>query len=345
MHQWKKILAERKLIKEVTIEGCNISITLHDQYNNVDNFYSINNMFANLWYLNSEFSAVFERATPHSNAPFLKLKTINTYPTPQVALNALISFGSNTLKNTKNVALPAEQAEAPDEKEEVEQEVNMVKPKKKRGVIHPWKKLLSTGELIQSLEIKEGLVFIKLVPQYNQRSFFKGINIMLQKLYDSSAQCQEIYRRPTSHTSSPYLILLANNTHPDPTAYLNDLINMAKQPSKQKVAKETDNSSEKGSVAGIVIVAAEEPAKPVQPAKPEVKVEDLYDIFNDLLADPIVDLEQPEFSISNIENAPFLGFDYVSPIKLPEKFASSTTQLVANDKKKVPILRLKLNRQ
>lgn len=343
MHQWKKILAERKLIKEVTIEGLNISITLHDQYNNADNFYSINNMFANLWYLNSEFTAVFERATPHSNAPFLKLKKMNTYPTPQVALNALISFGSNTLKNTKNVALPAEEAgdEAPDEKEEVEQEVKRVKPKKKRGIIHPWKKLLSTGELIQSLEIKDGLVYIKLVPQYNQRSFFKGINIMLQKLYDSSAQCQEIYRRPTSHTSGPYLILLANSTHPDPTAYLNDLIHMAKQPSKQKIAKKTDNSSEKGSVVSV-IQPEEEPAKALQS---EVKVEDIYDIFRDLLAEPIIDLEQPEFSISNIENATFLGFDYIPPIKLPEIFPSSTTQAVANDEKKVPILRLKLNRQ
>lgn len=342
MHQWKKILAERKLIKEVTIEGCNLSITLHDQYNNKDNYYSINTMFSNLWYLNSEFSAVFERATPHNNAPYLKLHKINTYPTVKAAINALIGFGSNTLKNSNVVALPSDEVGviAPDEEEEVEHEVKIVKPKKKRGIIHPWKKLLSNGELIQSLEIKESLVFVKLIEQYNKKSFYKAINIMLQKLYDKSTDCQKTYRRPTTHTSCPYLIVLDQNSLHDPATLLNGLIHSAKQGASNN--PKAFKKPESGSV--LVVQKTEVPSKPVQSV---AKVEDLYGIFKELLEDPVGEPEPPEFSLTDIESdRPFLGFEFM----LPNKRSTVSTDLpvhqpVANDEKKVPVIRLKLNKK
>lgn len=342
MHKWKKILADGKLIKEVSIEGCKLSITLHDQYNNKDNYYSINNMFANMWYLTPSFQRVFERSTLHDQAPYLNLKKINTYLTAQAALTALIDFGTNNQKTTKVAVLPpaAELDEAPYEEEEVEQPDNIVKPKKKRRVVHAWKKLLSNGELIQSLEIKNGVAYIKLFDAFNQRHFFKGMNITLQKLYDSSVEFQQMYRRPTMHTNCPYLILLKQDPQSDSAAMLNNLVNMAKSPPKQTVEKESVNNSEKGSVAGIVSVAAEEPATPV------VKVTDLYDIFNDLLTDPIIDFEQPEYPLGDLENySPFLGFNFTMDRKIESIDQANVNQANVHDDRRVPILHLKLNRQ
>ena len=90
--------------------------------------------------------------------------------------------------------------------------------------------------------------------------------------------------------------------------------------------------------------AIEEPSKPIQP---EVKLDEIYDIFNDLLSEPIVEPEQLDFPLTDIESErPFFGFEHLLPKKIPDLNTDGIKQLpVANDPQKVPILRFKYTKK
>lgn len=249
----------------------------------------------------------------------------------QDALASLISLceskSDNSSSKTASISevIDDEHIETANQIEQV-----IIKPKKNKPIVHAWKKLLSKGELIQSLELKDGFVKIKLLNEYDNRSYYKAINIMIQKLYLSSEECQKTYRKPTIHTSAPYLIPLNPNSYPDNATALDALIQMALQPKKLITIEEINEH--RGERAENHITPNER-AKELE-ATP--KVEDIYDIFKDLLEDPVQNLDEHWLASIDIEdNRPFLGFS----LDLPEK----TTTLTANiQEPKVPILRLKV---
>lgn len=325
MNQWKKILAQGKLIKAVSINDRVITLTLHDAYNHVHNFSSICLMFSNMWNLVPGFNQVFERVYNH-NPLTLSLRDKNTYQTAQEALDAIIDFASTKGQVVQRDRDTVEEVEL----REQEPPKTIIKPLKAAKEKHSWKKLLSKGKLIQTLNIQENHVNVQLFEKYDEKRFYKAINIMLKKLYDTSQKFQDTFRRPTIHTSRPYLTLVESNKPLAGAILLKSLITLTKECIGIGSKREVDTNKKKNIEVATVIHPAKEPAKP---ARPPIKLEDEYGIFKELLEEipPANDFDLPLYDIE--DEQPFIGYQFSHLIKIPKPVVSA--------EKKVPLIRIK----
>lgn len=326
MNQWKKILSQGKLIKAVSINDRVVTITLHDTYNHQENFPSIHLMFSNMWNLVPGFKQVFERV--YNNNPLsLNLRDKNTYQTAQEALDAIIDFASTKGQVIQRERDTVEEVELREQKPPKK----IIKPLKAATEKHSWKKLLSKGKLIQALNIQENHVSIQLFEKYDEKRFYKAINIMLKKLYDTSQKFQDTFRRPTIHTSRPYLTLVGSNKPLAGALLLKHLVTLTKECIGIGSKREDDTNKKKNIEVATVIHPVKEPAKP---ARPPIKLEDEYGIFKELLEEfpEVNDFDLPPLDIE--EELPFLGYQFSHLIKIPKP--------VVNTEQKVPLIRFKL---
>lgn len=333
MSQWKKLLGQGKLIKKVTLKGRLVSISLQDEIDDPANYVHIKFMFYNIWKNQRKFNEVFERIRINNDQPTLILRNENHYTNAQEVLNALVDFGNTNVAYPKKKRVSAKNFNFETDEEGVKSpKLQNVKQQQKREERHPWKKLLSSGELIESLDIKGVHVYVKLATKYNEKHFFPRINAMLHALYQKSDDLKNTFQKPALNSRSPCLILFSKNTNHDPSTLLNILINNAKQSGLESSVKSLP-------VAAEVSTARNEPLKPTQPGDND------QDNYDDIFKDDIFDDFNYQGMYSVIDYRPLQAFENSHGNKAPSQQTNESNPLpVDNNQRRVPIIRLKITR-
>ncbi|MCS5711489.1 DEAD/DEAH box helicase family protein [Candidatus Berkiella aquae] len=195
--EYKEKLRQGELFVGAVLNGNQVLLTLHEQYNNLDNYRLIRKMLYKLHCDSVAFSEKFELPTQSDEMPALTLKDNHDYEDPQAILEALKSFAALT----KSLEV---------------------------------QKILAQGKLLVGVTLNGNSVELKLHENYNKPENYRSINQSFYQLYikasHKGAEFQVKFEKPVVNYEPPSLTLKPNHGYKNEAEIFAALKELVKSP-------------------------------------------------------------------------------------------------------------------